>query len=114
TFYNPGEMGATACGQYHKDEDPIAALPKAFFDSYPGATPENPNNSPLCGKEIVITATGPDGEAKTIKATVADICGDCDIPTSVDVTPVLFSQVADLDVGRLHGISWEFADEKDA
>ncbi|KAJ7857180.1 barwin-like endoglucanase, partial [Mycena leptocephala] len=108
TFYTPGEMNATACGQKHADSDPIAALPKAFFDGYPGATPANPNISPLCGRQIIITAATPEGPLVNVTATVADICGDCNITTSVDVTPVLFTQVAPQSVGRVHGISWDW------
>ncbi|KAJ7259821.1 hypothetical protein C8J57DRAFT_1515182 [Mycena rebaudengoi] len=108
TFYTPSTMNYTACGPKRYDTDPIAALPGAFFNSTPGATPDNPNNSPLCGKEILITAIAPDGQTKTIQATISDICGDCPISTSVDVTPILFDQVADQSVGRLHNISWDF------
>ena len=48
--------------------------------------------------------TGPDG--KTVTVTVADTCPGC-APGSVDLTPTAFQQLASLDVGRLHGISWE-------
>ncbi|KAJ7111246.1 hypothetical protein C8R44DRAFT_799200 [Mycena epipterygia] len=108
TFYSPEQGGkATACGQMHKDTDTIAAIPQQFFDNYPGAT-ANPNDSPLCGRQIVISAFPPQGAVVNITATVADICGGCNISTSVDVTPVLFSQVADQSVGRLHNISWDW------
>ncbi|KAJ7474129.1 hypothetical protein FB451DRAFT_1133513 [Mycena latifolia] len=103
TFYSPATGQATACGQMHQDSDPIAALPEAFSDGYPGATPGNPNHSPLCGRQIAITAAG-----RSITATVADICGGCNISTSVDVSPVLFAQITDPSVGRVHNISWDW------
>ncbi|KAJ7160615.1 hypothetical protein C8R43DRAFT_881337 [Mycena crocata] len=108
TFYNPGSMGLTACGQKHEDTDPIAALPAAFFNNYQGAT-ANPNINPLCGRQIVISASPTVGApVVNVTATVADICGDCNITTSVDITPVLFDQIASQDVGRLHNITWDW------
>ncbi|KAJ7223522.1 hypothetical protein GGX14DRAFT_352272, partial [Mycena pura] len=109
TYYTPGEMNATACGPKHQDSDPIAALAHDFFDNYPGATAD-PNNNPLCGRQIIITATGRSGEQVTAPATIADRCGDCNITTSVDVTGVIFDQFADTSVGRLYNISWDWAD----
>ncbi|KAJ6602320.1 hypothetical protein B0H10DRAFT_1823119 [Mycena sp. CBHHK59/15] len=107
-------MNNTACGPKHADTDPIAALPQAFFDGYPGAT-ANPNDSPLCGKDIIISASAtPGGPLLTARATVSDICGDCNITTSVDVTPVVFTQFTDQLAGRLHNISWDFASAANA
>ena len=59
-------------------------------------------SNPMCGRQMKIT--GPDG--KTVTVTVADTCPGC-APGSVDLTPTAFQQLASLDVGRLHGISWE-------
>ncbi|KAJ7461356.1 hypothetical protein B0H11DRAFT_1816713 [Mycena galericulata] len=109
TWYTPGEMNDTACGQKHADTDPIAALAIEFFDNYPGATADS-NDNPLCGRQIVVTASPSAGApAVNFTATVADICGNCNITNSVDVTPVLFTQVAPQSVGRLHNITWDWA-----
>ena len=58
-------------------------------------------SNPICHKSL--TATGPDG--KTVTVTVTDRCAGC-APGSIDLTPTAFQQLASLDVGRLHGISW--------
>ena len=55
----------------------------------------------MCGRQMKVT--GPDGKSVTV--TVADTCPSCDVG-SVDLTPAAFQQLASLDVGRLHGISW--------
>ncbi|KAJ7751907.1 hypothetical protein DFH07DRAFT_694287, partial [Mycena maculata] len=108
TWYTPGEMGETACGRNYSDTDPIAALPQQFFDAYPGAT-ANPNVSPLCGRRIIISAApSPGAPIMNVTAIVEDICGTCNISTSVDVTPIIFTQVAPESVGRLHNISWDW------
>ena len=55
----------------------------------------------MCGRQMVVT--GPDGRSVTV--TVVDTCPGC-LPGSVDLTPTAFQQLASLDVGRLHGITW--------
>ena len=55
----------------------------------------------MCGRQMLVT--GPDG--KTVTVTVADTCPGCAVG-SVDLTPTAFQQLASLDVGRIHGISW--------
>ena len=55
----------------------------------------------MCGRQMLVT--GPDGKQVTV--TVADTCPGC-APGSVDLTPTAFQQLASLDVGRIHGISW--------
>ena len=56
----------------------------------------------MCGRQMVVTA--PSGNKVTV--TVVDTCPGC-APGSVDLSPTAFQQLASLDVGRLHGISWE-------
>ncbi|EJF58907.1 barwin-like endoglucanase [Dichomitus squalens] len=97
TFYTPG-LGS--CGFFNTEADFIVAVDIATIQSFPGAT-ANPNANPMCGRQMVVT--GPDG--KTVTVTVADTCPGC-APGSVDLTPTAFQQLASLDVGRLHGISW--------
>jgi uncharacterized low-complexity protein len=50
TFFHPA-IGA--CGKANTDADHIVAVSAALFDNFPGAT-KNPNNNPICGKEITI------------------------------------------------------------
>lgn len=58
----------------------------------------------ICHKQL--TATGPDG--KTVSVLVTDRCAGC-APGSIDLTPTAFQQLASLDVGRLHGVTWTLA-----
>ncbi|TFK78656.1 hypothetical protein K466DRAFT_668368 [Polyporus arcularius HHB13444] len=97
TFYT---AGVGSCGFTNTDADFIVAVDVATITSFPGAG-ANPNANPMCGRQLVVT--GPDGNSVTV--TVADTCPTC-APGSVDLTPTAFQQLASLDVGRLHGISW--------
>ena len=58
---------------------------------YPGAVPLSFKTVPAGGDDVTVT--------------VADTCPGC-APGSVDLTPTAFQQLASLDVGRIHGISW--------
>ncbi|KAI0665519.1 RlpA-like double-psi beta-barrel-protein domain-containing protein-containing protein [Trametes maxima] len=100
TFY---EAGLGSCGIFNTDADFIVAVDPSTFDTFPGAG-ANPNANPICGKAL--TATGPDG--KTVTVTVTDRCAGC-APGSIDLTPTAFQQLASLDVGRLHGVTWTLA-----
>jgi hypothetical protein len=44
-----------------------------------------------------------------VQVKVADRCGDCEIRNSIDLTPPAFQQLAQLEVGRVKGVSWAFA-----
>ncbi|EIW57044.1 uncharacterized protein TRAVEDRAFT_171033 [Trametes versicolor FP-101664 SS1] len=100
TFY---EAGLGACGISNTDADFIVAIDAQTFDTFPGAG-ANPNANPICHKQL--TATGPDG--KTVSVLVTDRCAGC-APGSIDLTPTAFQQLASLDVGRLHGVTWTLA-----
>lgn len=54
----------------------------------------------MCGRSMVVTAAG-----KSVTVTVVDTCPSC-APGSVDLSPTAFLQLAPLEVGRLHGITW--------
>ncbi|CDO73844.1 Distantly related to plant expansins [Trametes cinnabarina] len=97
TFY---EAGLGACGIFNTDADFIVAIDAQTFDNFPGAT-GNPNTNPICNRQI--TATTADGKSVTV--TVTDRCAGC-APGSIDLTPTAFQQLASLDVGRLHGVTW--------
>ncbi|KAI0365835.1 barwin-like endoglucanase [Pilatotrama ljubarskyi] len=100
TFY---AAGLGACGIFNTDADFIVAVSTSVFDGFPGAGP-NPNANPICGRQL--TATGPDGKSVTL--TVTDRCAGC-APGDIDLTPTAFQQLASLDVGRLHGVTWTLA-----
>ena len=47
-------------------------------------------------------------EGKTTTATVVDLCPSCG-GRGVDVTEPVFAKLADVDRGRIKGVTWEFA-----
>ncbi|KAI0351123.1 hypothetical protein OH77DRAFT_1411691 [Trametes cingulata] len=100
TFY---AAGLGACGIFNTDADFIVAVSSQVFDTFPGAG-ANPNANPICNRQL--TATGPDGKSVTL--TVTDRCAGC-APGDIDLTPTAFQQLADLAVGRLHGVTWTIA-----
>ncbi|CDO74644.1 Distantly related to plant expansins [Trametes cinnabarina] len=101
TFY---EAGLGACGITNSDADMIVAIDAQTFDNFPGAT-GNPNTNPICKKQIQATTT----DGKSVTVTVTDRCAGC-APGSIDLTPTAFQQLASLDVGRLHDVTWTFLD----
>ncbi|KAI9062527.1 hypothetical protein FKP32DRAFT_1593170 [Trametes sanguinea] len=82
----------------------IVAIDAQTFDSFPGAT-GNPNTNPICNKKITATTT----DGKSVTVTVTDRCAGCAVG-SIDLTPTAFQQLASLDVGRLHGVTWNFVE----
>ncbi|RYP37661.1 hypothetical protein DL767_002834 [Monosporascus sp. MG133] len=93
TWYNPG-LGA--CGRTHNDGSAVVALARSEYGNDP-----NPNLAAVCGRWIAINYNG-----RVIHAEVADKCWDCQ-PGDIDVSPSLFSQLADLGVGRIQ-VTWDF------
>ncbi|KAK7229994.1 hypothetical protein V2G26_002164 [Clonostachys chloroleuca] len=91
-------QGLGSCGQVKTDADAVVALSAADYGEW-----ANPNQATVCGKWIKITANG-----KTVRAQVWDKCpgGEC-VSGGIDVSPSVFTQIADLSVGRLT-VSWEF------
>ena len=85
----------------------IVAVSKSMM-----GTPINPNDSPLCGRKIVITS--PKGMSAT--ATVADTCPGCATNPetektagfNLDLTPAVFNAIGGGD-GRIDGITWYWA-----
>lgn len=98
------ETGLTACGIQNTDEQAIVAVSHILFDEYPGYTGGNPNNNPICNKQIRATYQG-----KTVTATITDRCEAC-AETDIDFTPSLFKELTngDLGIGRLFGLTWEW------
>ncbi|KIM72472.1 hypothetical protein PILCRDRAFT_740461 [Piloderma croceum F 1598] len=99
TYYTPG-LGA--CGQYNTDTDYIVAVAAGTFDNYPGAT-SNPNNNPICGKQIKVNYQG-----KSVTVTVVDRCAGCAGAADLDLSPTAFSQLANESVGRLYNAEWDY------
>ncbi|WP_416982476.1 RlpA-like double-psi beta-barrel domain-containing protein [Streptomyces sp. T028] len=89
TWYNPS-VGVGACGEWHGDNELVAAVSSQLYGSYP-----NPNNSPVCGKYVIVY--GPSGTATWAK--IVDKCPTCG-PYDVDLSPAAFDVISDLGVGR--------------
>ncbi|KAI9445201.1 expansin family protein [Lactarius indigo] len=100
TWYNPG-LGS--CGITNTDSDYIAAVSHILYDGYPGYSVVNPNSNPVCGRKIAATYKG-----KSVTITATDRCEAC-AETDLDFSPAAFSQLADISVGRLGGVSWHWA-----
>jgi hypothetical protein len=100
TYFTPG-MGA--CGHDSSESEHMVAVSMALFDKY---TPNgNPNNNPLCGKTLSITA--PDGSSH--EATIWDRCVGC-AEADLDMPQSFFNVVTAKDGkpadGRAYGMSW--------
>ncbi|KAI0186907.1 riboflavin-aldehyde forming enzyme [Xylaria flabelliformis] len=87
TWFNPG-LGA--CGETDNDGSPVVALNSASYA-----------NGAHCGKYITIQGNGHQTAAK-----VADLCPGCG-SGGIDVSPAIFDDIADLDVGRIQ-VNWFF------
>jgi expansin (peptidoglycan-binding protein) len=75
------------------------ALSHLLFDqSTPGG---NPNNNPLCGRQIQINLNG----ASTV-VTVADRCEGCQYG-DLDVPETVFARLADPSIGRIQ-MTWNW------
>jgi len=99
TYY---ATGLGACGITNTDTNMIAAASELLFDTFPGYEGGNPNNNPICNKQVSVTY-----ESKTILVTITDRCTACAYG-SLDFSPSAFELLAPLSVGRLHGIDWHF------
>ncbi|PVU93501.1 hypothetical protein BB561_003255 [Smittium simulii] len=101
TYYDPG-VGIGACGNLNNNDQAVVAMNTFQY----GATP-NPNNAPICGKCVKITATGP-GANKNVSviAKVVDRCPVCKFG-DVDMSESVFLKISPLAKGRIP-ISWSF------
>ncbi|KAF7329446.1 DPBB-1 domain-containing protein [Mycena kentingensis (nom. inval.)] len=101
--YTHGNFGA--CGTVPTDSDMIVAVAASVYDGYPGAT-ENPNDNPICGKQISATYAG-----TTVTLTVADRCTEpCPEDGDLDMTSAAFKALTGGDDGtqRVGCIEWNF------
>ena len=92
TWYGAGG-GTGACGKAIHDTDHVVSVNAGYFKA------ANPNLDPICGKTVTIKYKG-----KSATAQVLDKCSGCNAE-SIDVTPSVFSQLADLGAGRIH-VDW--------
>jgi hypothetical protein len=119
TYYTPS-MGA--CGYQSTAQQSVVAIGHATFDAVRNGG--NPNNSPLCGKQIRISRVNQNGTAASVTATVVDRCKcSCNLclfvleltryvgvgcgPTDLDVAPSVFNQLAAMGDGRVQA-SWQW------
>ncbi|CAG8584452.1 5516_t:CDS:2, partial [Ambispora leptoticha] len=93
TFYNAG-LGA--CGITNSDSDMIAALNAPQWGN-----PANPNASPYCGKQAIVT--GPKG---SVTVTITDKCPTC-ASGCLDLTPGAFGKIGDPNDGKVP-ITWDW------
>jgi len=99
TYYGTG-LGA--CGITNNDSQYIAAVSHLLFDTFPGYTSGNPNNNPICGKQVTAHYQG-----KSVTVTITDRCVGCAI-TDLDFSPSAFSQIADQSIGRISDMTWDW------
>ncbi|KAJ1983779.1 hypothetical protein H4R34_001067 [Dimargaris verticillata] len=97
TYYNPS-VGLGSCGEQHADSDMVVALNAPQYGES-----ANPNNSPACGRKVVIT-----GSKGTTEAIVVDKCPPCK-HGDVDMSPAVFDKIGNQADGRVP-ISWAFLD----
>jgi len=106
TWYHVDQNGAKgACGQMHHDDGFYVAPAFGTYDNFEGANPGNPNNNPICGKNLKATYEG-----KSVVVTVVDRCASCMNSGDIDLSPTAFQALADLSVGVLPGVQWEWTD----
>ncbi|KAI0759665.1 RlpA-like double-psi beta-barrel-protein domain-containing protein-containing protein [Irpex lacteus] len=95
TWYQPG---VGACGISNTAADHIVAVSASFYDTFPGATP-NPNNNPICGRQMTVNYQG-----RSTTVTVVDRCVGCALH-DIDLSPAAFSDLAPTSAGRIP-VSW--------
>ncbi|KAK7749111.1 hypothetical protein SLS62_008398 [Diatrype stigma] len=89
-FYPRGVKGLGACGGTNNQGDAVVAL-----------SPSEYSGGSHCGQWITIQGNG-----HTTAAQVVDECPGC-ASGSIDVSPAIFDDIADLSVGRI-GVTWWF------
>ncbi|ANZ39500.1 hypothetical protein BBK82_29080 [Lentzea guizhouensis] len=94
TYYN--DRGYGACGtQIDASTQLLVAVPKGLW------TTPNPNNDPLCTKQVRVTYNG-----RTITVPVKDKCFGCD-NTHIDLSEPAFRQLGDPNAGVLQPVTWQ-------
>jgi len=99
TFY---ETGLGACGITNNDGQHICAVSHLLYDTFPGYAGGNPNNNPVCNRQVIATYQG-----RSVTLTITDRCAACKI-TDLDMAPSAFNTLADPSLGRID-ITWVWA-----
>ncbi|CAD6890456.1 unnamed protein product [Tilletia controversa] len=99
TYYNMAG-GITACGGSYTDSDMVVALSHSLYDTK--TVGGNPNNNGFCGKKLRASYQG-----KSVVVTAVDRCEGC-APEDLDFTPAAFTKLADMSLGRIQGVKWEW------
>jgi hypothetical protein len=99
TFY---ATGLGACGITNNDSQYIAAVSYLLFDTFPDYNGVNPNENPICGRQVTANYQG-----KSVTVTLTDRCTGCKI-TDLDFSPSAFDALADPAVGRISGMTWDW------
>ncbi|KAI0764857.1 RlpA-like double-psi beta-barrel-protein domain-containing protein-containing protein [Fomes fomentarius] len=97
-FYDANGLGS--CGIPTGGSDSIVALDAETMRNFPGAG-SDPNENPICGRQVQVTTL----DGKTATVPVVDTCTACSRGT-INLSIPAFEQLATLDVGILHGVSW--------
>lgn len=92
TYYDPATGNQVACGGYYTPNDRIAALGAGSFDG-----------RGVCGKTAKVTYNG-----KTVTVQIVDRCEACK-DGDIDVTPVVFQELAPISAGRVAGVTWDLS-----
>ncbi|KAF2105817.1 RlpA-like double-psi beta-barrel-protein domain-containing protein-containing protein, partial [Lophiotrema nucula] len=98
TYYDPG-LGS--CGITSGENDAICAVSHYTFDAAQKGS--DPNQNPLCGRMIRAQRVN-NGKTVSVDLKVVDRCTGCQ-PTDIDVSPGIFKQLADPDLGRVN-VTW--------
>ncbi|OCH95799.1 hypothetical protein OBBRIDRAFT_502778 [Obba rivulosa] len=96
--------GPGACGGVSDDSTYVAAVSHSLFDAYPGYNDGDPASNPVCFKKVEAHYQG-----KSVTVSIIDRCTNCSV-TDLDFSPAAFLQLADLSVGRLFGMTWDWLD----
>jgi len=80
----------------------VCAIDFRLFDGFGGFAGTDPNHNPICNKRIQISHND-----KSVIVKVVDKCGGCNGKHNIDMSPIAFSQLADLGVGNI-SIHWHF------
>ncbi|KAI0280644.1 RlpA-like double-psi beta-barrel-protein domain-containing protein-containing protein [Russula aff. rugulosa BPL654] len=99
TWYLPG-LGA--CGFENNSSQPIVAVSWKLYDFTVSYIHGNPNTNPVCGRKIHAIYKG-----GSVDVTVVDRCTGCN-ETDLDFSPGAFRHLADLGVGRLYNMTWNW------
>jgi hypothetical protein len=94
-YYQNGNAGA--CGNYHSDNDLIAAIDINWYEN-------TGSQSPLCGQTVHITNNN---NGNSVDVIIADVCPTCANGNSIDLSVAAFQVLASLDEGMVP-ISWSF------